>query len=273
MICLTGDVHHELGAPGQAYFEGSEPKLARIYAGIAEKHGIKVTLFITGKAFVEDEESVLELSEYENVEIGGHTWSAFRSLPLHNLFKLVGGSVYGPRFYQRRDIRKTLDIINEKTGERAVSWRTHAYGSNQTTIELLEEEGIKVVSDEVSNRKLGPKKLGKGLISLPINVMPDHEHLYYGARTEERVKRAIDSGWSDAFTSESFTVGAYFRIIKRQIEKIESKSGVATLLLHPFTMKVCDDFKTFERLCAWIQKKEYETIWCREAPDYIAYEK
>ncbi len=268
MICLTADVHHFLGTPGQLMYKDSESKLAKKYLEIAKKYNLKVTLFITGKAFKEDKEDIKKILNFSNMEIGGHTWSAFRPIWIHKIFKLLTGSVYGPCFYQKSDIRKTLFIIEEKTGARPVSWRTHAYESDENTLKILEREGIKIVSDELSVTDYWPKKMNSSdVISLPINVMPDHEHVYYGP--ERRMRKQMNLKKVDVFTNKAYSIDRYFDIIKSQIVKINKAGGVATLLLHPQCMWLSDKFRTFEKICRFIAENGYETIWCREAPRYV----
>lgn len=264
MICMTGDVHHEMGTLGQSFLETSEARVAKEYVDIAQQYDIKTTLFVTGKAFKENGKTLREVANRNCVEIGGHTWNALRPKFLHNLFKIIIGSKYGPKVYQKFDIKRTLNIIKEKTGERPISWRTHSYASNKATIRVLKQEEVKVISDEVNNEKICPERVNERILSLPINVMPDHEHVYYGARTKEHVENAIKNGWSDSFTSASFTIGQYKQIIMRQIREIERKGGIATVLLHPFTMKIADDFATFKEICEWIKEKKYRTIFCKE---------
>lgn len=273
MICLTGDVHYKMGNPEQSYLNESEASLAYKYLEIAQEYNIKATLFITGKLFKENLNDMKKLLSFGNLEIGGHTWSAFRPQWLHKSFNLLTGSTYGPKFYQTQDIRKTIRIIEKNMGKRPVSWRTHSYASDQNTIQILERERVKIVSDEVSNT-LGPKKIkNSDLISLPINIMPDHEHLYHGPRTKGHVKDLIESNWRDSFTNRSFTADEYYKIITSQIEEIEKKNGVATLLLHPACMKILDNFKTFEKICKFINQNSYKTIWCEEVLQYWRQEK
>lgn len=259
MICLTGDVHHSLNSSDQRYINMSEAEIARDYAEIAQGYGVKVTLFITGKAFIEDWPHMKGLLEFENVEIGGHTWSAFRPRVLHLAFRLLSGSYYGPSFYQRRDITKTLEVIKEKTGEYPVSWRTHAYAADARTSTILEKCGIRVASDRVDRQSLFPCRVGKNLLSLPINVMPDHEHLYHGYRTPKVVAR---QKFADSFSDRSYYINEWFEIIRKQIIDIENKKGIATLLVHPICMKVSDDFKVFEQLCRFLSA--YETILAKD---------
>lgn len=265
MICLTGDVHHPMGYVGQSYFEGSEASLSYHYLKIVQKYGLKATLFITGKTFKKNRKEVERLLTFDNLEIGGHTWSALRPRWLHyRIFRKLTGSSYGPRLYQKLDIIRTVNVIHQVTNEYPISWRTHGYSSDAKTFEILANKGIRVISDEVSNEKYNPSYFHNDLISLPINVLPDHEHLYHAERDKEHVQREIEGGWKDAFTAKSFYIDRYFEIIKSQIEEIEDNNGITTILLHPSCMKIADDFTTFEKLCRWINKKGYNTLWCKE---------
>jgi len=56
VICLTGDVHHSsLGTNDQRYLCGdTEVRIAARYVRLAEAHGLKLTLYVTGKTFVEE---------------------------------------------------------------------------------------------------------------------------------------------------------------------------------------------------------------------------
>ena len=64
------------------------------------------------------------------------------------------------------------------------SWRTHAFGSNEQTIRLLKNEGVKYLSDLMGDIKPFEKF---GLIHLPISIPPDNNAIAYGAlRPENR---------------------------------------------------------------------------------------
>lgn len=268
MICLTGDIHHKIGNPVQSFYQGSEAQLALEYLKISQKFNLKTTLFITGKAFVENWSDIKKLLTFDNLEIGGHTWSAFRPFLLHQFFKKFTGSLYGPKWYQKHDIQKALAVIKQKTGKKVVSWRTHAYCSNQNTWKILVKNKVKVISDEVTPTKIKPHKLENlKLISLPINILPDHEHIYYG--TPERIALQMKGKIKDAFTNKSFPIDKYGQIVISQIKEIQRKNGVATLLLHPQTMKLTDNFKTFYKICQFIAQNKYKTIWAKESINYL----
>ena len=270
MICLTGDVHHmSLHTTGQQYLgSGLTEIITGIeYLKIAKRYSVKVTLFLTGKSIIEEPENVKKLSQFENVEIGGHTFSANRPKWLYKGFKLLGVK-NGPKFYQRRDIEKTIKLIKDVTGKNCISWRNHAYWEDKNTIPLLEKTGIKCVSNEVSPNLLWPRKIGNGsIISVPINVMPDHEHIYHGERTKELIS-TLDLS-HQPFGAKQYTINEWFEEVKKQIVNILKKGGIATILAHPICMKVSDDFVTFEKLCEFLS--HYNTVFMREVGEnYIS---
>ena len=269
MICLTGDIHHmSMHTSGQKYLQnGLTEVIAGLgYAKIAQKYDVKVTLFLTGKSILEETKIVKELSQFENVEIGGHTFSGNRPWWLYAICNKLGMR-NGPKVYQSWEIKKTVRLIKEVTGKDCVSWRNHAYREDKNTISLLEKVGIKCVSNQVSPDSLKPRKVGNtSVISVPTNVMPDHEHIYHGERTKELIA-TIDLS-HQPFGATQYTVNEWFEVLKRQILDIVKKDGMATILAHPICMKVGDDFVTFERLVKFISK--YKTILMNEIARIIA---
>lgn len=263
MICITGDVHH-------ASMETTDQQISPIgigqvterYVDISAKYDIDVTLFVTGK-FCEELSDPKTIHK-DHVEIGGHTWSAFKPRWPYTLFSQLFGATYGPRVYQRWDIRKTIRAVKSTFGGVPTSWRTHAYDSNEATLDELAKTPIEIVSDEVTPDKRGPHKVREELFSLPINVLPDHEHIYHGERTREHVAEQQAKGWCDAFTAESYPIDEYYDRIYDQIDKHLAAGGVATLLLHPICMQVADDFEMFEQLCQRISSRNIETVRATE---------
>jgi len=254
-VVLTGDVHHAIGSSDQRFVIQSEPVLSVEYAAIAARHGIKVTLFLTGRAVVEDGVAARDLLTMEHVEIGGHGWDALRPEWWHGLLSRLMGSPHGPPWLQQKMIQRTCIAI-ENCGHRPVrSWRNHAYRHDEHTPRLLAEAGITVWSDQVRSEQLKPHRHPAGILSLPINTLPDHEHLYHGARTPEFV--AIEG------RGPSYPPDVWCDQVCAQVEKIVSAGGVATLLAHPICMKVADDFATFERLCIFLSS--YPSLSASEA--------
>jgi peptidoglycan/xylan/chitin deacetylase (PgdA/CDA1 family) len=262
VICLTGDIHHsgfryrefpnprleDLPPPRRPYVALSEAEVTREYLDIAREAGLKVTLFVTGLAVRRDWAAVRALAG-DDVEVGGHTYRAFQPLRLHDWFKRLAGSFYGPRWFQRWDVERTLVVIRRRLGTPAVSWRTHAYASDATTRRVLEHLGVRVLSDRVDLGALGPSPLTAGLVALPINVLPDHEHLYHAERTPSalaaaRTARAV------------YHAGEWLTEVKRQVDAVEQRGGVATLLVHPLCMFTLDRFQTFRALCRFLSGRQ-----------------
>lgn len=261
MICLTGDIHHSsLDSPEQELSDFSEVEVTYNYLKICEHYNIKATLFITGKAFIDDWQDLKGIMNFKNVEIGGHTFRALRPRLLHDYFKFFCGSYYGPYLYQWFDIKKTLSIIEKRTNQRIKCWRTHAYSSDKTTRKLLSNFGINVLTDDVNKHLYHPEPIHTNLISFPINVLPDHEHIYHADRTVPHVEAEINNGWKDSFTEKSFFIDEWFEIVVDQIQEIERHGGIATMLVHPICMYQADKFKTFEKLCRFLNSYRSQTI-------------
>lgn len=253
-VVLTGDVHQAMGSADQGFVEQGEVTLAVEYARIAARHGLKVTLFLTGRAVVEESPAVRTLSALDNVEIAGHGWDALRPRWWHGLLRRVTGSPHGPPWWQGRMIRRTCAVITRHTGHSVRSWRNHAYRHDAHTPGLLARAGIAVWSDEVNGRRRGPYRHRAGITVLPLNTLPDHEHLYHGVRTPEFVR--IEG------RGVSYSPTAWCDRVCAQVEAIQNEGGIATVLAHPICMKVADDWATFERLCTFLAR--YPSLFARE---------
>lgn len=249
-VCVTGDVHHmSLGTRDQAHLDRTEVEAAIEYAGIAAEHDVPVTLFVTGKAAVEEPERVARLAAMENVEIGGHNYWAFDT-PVHaawrGLEKATGGRVgswNGPRRFQAWEIRKTLDALRA-VGADVRAWRDHAYRHDRHTAGLLAAAGITHVSDAV-----GPDERVRredGLTVVPVNTPPDHEHVYHAFRTPVFV---AESDFEGPFGTESVEPGEWGEWVLDGVDEVVDDGGVATVLAHPACMALADGFETFERIC------------------------
>ncbi len=255
MICLTGNVHHRSYRGSDVRPAGhTEVQLALRYCDIAARHQVKLTLFITGKACLEEPDTVAALGRSAHCEIGGHTFCAFRSLP-HWLSKHLGGSVLGSAAMQRYDIERTITSIQDVTGKRITAWRNHAFQRDAHTYSLLGELGIQIVSDQVSTTTTSVERLSQELIALPINTLPDHEHLLHGRYVPGR---AYFSQLEDRRTIQEWRES-----VEHQVDTIERLGGIATLLVRPLCMAVADDMQSFDQLCRFLSR--YETRWISEA--------
>ncbi len=254
MVCLTGDVHQRSYRGTDTPFSSrTEVELAGKYCDIAGKYGIKVSLFFTGRACKEEPQTVKSLADLAHCEMGGHTFAAFRD-PLSRIFKKVYGTPWGTTAHQLRDIQQTIASIQQVTGQRIQTWRNHGYVRTTDTNRLLESCGICVVSDEVSDSKTSAEWINTSFRSIPMNVLPDHEHVLHGkyqhGKTKpERLKHRV-------------TIAEWADLVKTRVRGICESGGTATVLAHPLCMEVADGMTMFEDLCQFIQ--QYPSVWISE---------
>ena len=257
-VVLTGDVHHFINSSDQRFTRYSEAALAVEYARIAARYGLKVTLFFTGRAVLENGADAEGLLSMGHVEIGGHGWDAFRPRWWYGLLNRLMGSPYGFPWFQRRLILRTRTVIEEYTGRTVRSWRNHAFRYDRYTPALLAEAGIAVWSDEVNLERYAPYCHPDGIVVLPINTLPDHEHLYHGMRTPELV--TVEG------RGPSYPPDLWCDKVKAQVEAVIRAGGIATVLAHPICMKIADDWATFRQLCSYLSR--YDSLLAMEvAPE------
>ncbi len=267
MICLTGDVHHmSLRINDQRFIPDSgdtEVKIAGRYVELLDKYGVKATLYVCGKCFTEEWDDLKRVVSSEMVEIGGHQYRARQPRPWFDWYGAMTGNWNGPRWYQSWDIRKTVEVCERKTGYRIVSWRNHSYMRDKHTPELLTRYGIRLISDQIRSSQLLPEVVDRGLVSHPLNVIPDHDHLYHAHRTREFVIAANARGYgADEFGATSYTIEQWGDLVLEQVAKIERQGGVATILAHPLCMFLSDRFATFTRLLKDLAGRQ--CVWARE---------
>lgn len=255
MVCVTGDVHQRSYRGTDTPFSPfSEVELATKYAEIAARYGIRITLFVTGKACIEEAERLKQLADMSHCEIGGHTFAAFRD-PWSKIYRKILGTPWGREAHQRDDIKKTIESIQSVTGKRISVWRNHSYIHTADTSRLLEAASIQWVSDEVNSTKLSWESLSPTLKSLPINVTPDHEHLLHGkyqygkTKTSKLEGRVLITDWVEQ--------------VQGKVQAITESQGIATILVHPLCMEIADGMKTFENLCKFLQP--LQNCWVSQA--------
>jgi hypothetical protein len=253
-VVLTGDVHHYIPSADRRHAVESESTLAVEYARMAGRHGLKVTLFFTGRALRDDIADAGPLLSMETVEIGGHGWDAFRPRWLYRPLARLSGSPHGYRSWQRRTIARTRAAIERVTGKGPTSWRNHAYVHDAHTAGLLAEAGIVAWSDHVDLGRARPYVHESGLVVLPMNTIPDHENLYHGDRTPE------SSGAAGSLHPTEWCA----RVLEG-VERALADGGTATVLAHPLCMKVVDDWETFDALCSGLSK--HRSMFATEAAE------
>ncbi|MFQ5748071.1 MAG: polysaccharide deacetylase family protein [Planctomycetota bacterium] len=258
MICLTGDLHHSgLRTGNQLHCDITELQTARPYLAMLEEAGVKATLFLSGRCFAEEWEDVRPLVEHPLVEIGGHNWSCLTPVLWHRICNKLLGSYNGPAWYQRRDVLRTMREIRRRTGRTIRSWRNHMYMHGPHTERVLKACGIPICSDGVRRDSRGPVLHPAGIWNLPINVIPDHEHLYHAERTPQWVQAWVQRyQWSDDFGPESYPVGEWVELVLEGLRHNEERGALSTLIIHPITMYLCDRFEGFGRILDFLAKQE-----------------
>lgn len=267
MICLSADIHHSsLKTGNQQHSDLPEAVTAVRFAGLLREYGVKATYFISGKTFAEEGELIAPLAQESLIEIGGHNWDCFGPELWHRFWNKATGSYNGPAWYQRRDAEKTIAIIQAHTGQRIVSWRNHMYMHGPQTENVLASCGIRICSDGVRRLSTGPERHPSGLLNFPLNIIPDHEHLYHAERTPEWVEHWVKRyRWSDDFGSESYDIETWTELVLEQLRANEARGVISNLILHPITMYLCDEFRSARRLLAYIAERRQ--FWMREVAD------
>ena len=180
----------------------------------------------------------------ENVYENFRQMSIFKSYINRKMFDCV----YGSDSYQKKDISKTKNAF-EKIGLKMNSWRTHAFASNERTFNFLADEGVKYVSDLLGEQKPFEKL---GIVHTPINIPVDQNTIAYGNLSLEN---------RDPFascTKGRISPEEWFEILKKRVSENEKKKIPSTILIHPLTMHVLDDFALFEKIAKFLSK--YKSI-------------
>jgi hypothetical protein len=264
MICLTGDLHHQsLGTGNQRHCDLSELAVAQRFLQLVEGYKVKVTFFISGKAFEEQWPEVRPICDHPSVEVGGHNYSCFTPVWWHRFWKKAIGSYNGPPWIQRRDAVRTIEFIRKRTGRTISCWRNHMYMHGPFTERVLQECGIKICSDGVAAKVNRPIRHATGLLNFPINIIPDHEHLYHAERTPEWVAWWVRRyHWSDDFGSQSYYIDEWTELVLEGLRQNEAEGAISNMIIHPITMYLCDRFRSAERILEFLAS--HQTIHMSE---------
>ena len=183
------------------------------------------------------------------MELGGHNWSCFDPALPHRVWNQLTGSYNGPVVWQRRDVARTIEVAWHRAGRRLRSWRNHMYKHAPTTNGVLARAGIRVVSDGVRATAAAPTRQPEGVWSFPINVLPDHEHLYHAERTPASVAAWVRRHrWSDDFGSGSYHVEEWTDRVVEQVLAHRAAGRIANLIIHPITLYLADRWRSFRRI-------------------------
>jgi len=258
LIYLTCDIHHAaLNTGNQKHCSISEIETATEMSRLLFERKIKATYFISGQSFVDEWSELKKFVLHPDIAIGGHNFNCFKPDIIHRLSNKIFKSYNGPKFYQKKDALKTIQAIEQKTGEKISLWRNHMYMHGQYTDHVLPECGITICSDGVEKNSIGPKKMGENYYHFPLNIIPDHEHLIHAERTPEWIDWWIKRyNWSDDFGNKSYYIEEWTDKVISQLKENEKKGVISNMIIHPITMYLCDNFRCLSKILDYIASVE-----------------
>lgn len=266
MICLTADLHHmSLKTGNQMHSDKTEMSLAGEFVKMMEERDIKGSFFITGRSFDEEWDEVRPIVESPNIELGGHTYEAFEPALLHRIWNKLTGNYNGPFAYQYYDTKKTIDAIYQKTGKRIKIWRNHMYMHGPNTEKVLKKLGIEICSDGVTKENYHLQEHPDGIYNLPINIIPDHEHIIHAERTPEWIAEwQARYNWSDDFGPDSYYIDEWAQMVLEQLKANEAEKKLSVMIIHPITMYLADKFESVKHILDYIATRE--TLFMGDLP-------
>jgi peptidoglycan/xylan/chitin deacetylase (PgdA/CDA1 family) len=235
---MTADVHHNLGDAAEK-FSKYEHIHTEEYQQILENYGGTATYFVTGKCIDENIEFWKEFIKKE-IELGGHTYWAFRPRIVLRINMKLFRSLYGGKFYKKLDISKSIKAF-KKLNINMKIWRTHTYLRDDYVYNTLKENGIKIISDMKRN-DLELYNIDN-LIHVPMTCLTDDKIHALHCTGDDRIE--IHYEWK--------------RIRDDILSKINLNKDLV-ILLHPSTMKLLDKFKSFEDIVKLLLDRNYRFV-------------
>lgn len=232
----------------QRFLDTTETAASRKFLDVVDEVGVKTTMFISGRCVQEHPEDVSELIACPWVEVGGHNYRCFYPLRFYQIYGKVTGLKNGPYWLQYRDVRKTISLLEDVTGQSVQSWRNHGYRGDRNTSEILARCGVKFRSDLNGLDRLTPFHDGY-LTIVPINTLPDHDNVDHGpeiekySTTQKPLTRMIRKP-----VPRSLSIEDWMKDTLRRVENITEQDGIATILVHPACMELIDRFQTLRML-------------------------
>lgn len=265
IACISGDVHQYIGDrnPNIRMWMKKEHVCAKEYCDILKSLGVHGTLFVTGKCVDTYPDVFKDISGVNGIELGGHTYYAFRPFPSvallgvvrignrschlvslhHYILYLLFKSFYGPRLLQKWDIQRTMTAFR-KIGVNIRSWRTHCYSGNATTFSILDEFGFIAVSDRRGDEFQIKRETGN-LYQINVTGPPDG---CIRPKNHEMVSNNLKYKRD------------FWEFLQMQIK--EEKSVV--LQLHPVCQKMLDNFENFKKAVLALRNAGYEFLTLSE---------
>jgi hypothetical protein len=104
---------------------------------------------------------------------------------------------------------------------------------------------------------MGPIRHETGLWNFPLNVIPDHEHIYHAERTPAWVRKWQERyNWSDDFGPDSYFVDEWVDRVLDCLERNEARGAVSNMILHPITLYLADRFASVHRILDFLAERE-----------------
>jgi hypothetical protein len=134
------------------------------------------------------------------------------------------------------------------------------------TEELLIKNGINVCCDGVDKCSQDFQQHNSGLLNFPLNIIPDHEHLYHAERTPEWVNNWVKRyNWSDDYGPDSYYFDDWFEIFKHEILTREAQGVISHLIIHPITIYLCRGSESLRKVADFLAN--FDSIFVNELVD------
>lgn len=131
------------------------------------------------------------------------------------------------------------------------------YMHGPNTEKVLKRLGMNVCSDGVKKDNFSLQEDHTGLYNLPINIIPDHEHIIHAERTPEWIEAWQKRyNWSDDFGSDSYYIDKWAKLVIDQLKENEKQGKLSVMIIHPITMYLADGFKAVKEILDYIQTRE-----------------
>ncbi|PHQ64665.1 MAG: hypothetical protein COB99_08460 [Sulfurimonas sp.] len=122
---------------------------------------------------------------------------------------------------------------------------------------VLSSLGIDICSDGVVKNNFYLQEDANGIYNLPINIIPDHEHIIHAERTPEWIEKWQKRyNWSDDFGPDSYYIDEWAELVLKQLKENEAKKKLSVMIIHPITMYLADNFKAVKKILDYIGTRQ-----------------
>jgi peptidoglycan/xylan/chitin deacetylase (PgdA/CDA1 family) len=200
---------------------------------ILEGHGVKITMWTSGKA-ADDHPTVVAEMAKRGHDVDAHSYSQGSSLVLMT------------RDEQRADIRETVEAIERVNGRRPQGWIGPGALANLDTVELLAEEGMLYHADLQDDELPYFIDIGeRTLVEIPYRMTGNvNDFFVFGSEMRQPLGQALD------YLKSAFD--AYYREAGRR--PLMFNYG-----MHPFVSGRPDCAYVFEQFLDYVMS--YQDVW------------